>query len=204
MKKNFKLLLTVVVAVSIGFASCSEDEDTTPTPTPTPTDAGINTYTAKIFGDQVNNSAGSFFATSNGTVYTQAQAKANDSLVDLLYYYGATNKATIANPTDASAATIFDNATTGLQTWVVKNNTQLRSTLLTAEMFNAISADSTLTKLYTASAIGTALTATTDLAAGDVIAFKTVKNKSGFLKVVNIVENNGNADYITVDVKIQK
>ncbi len=204
MKKNFKLLLLVGLAVSIGFTSCTEDEDTTPTPTPTPTDAGINTYTAKIFGDQTNNSAGSFFATSNGTVYTQAQAKANDSLVDLVYYYGATNKATIANPTDADAATIFDNPTTGLQTWTKKNNTELRATILTADIFNTISADSTLTKLYTASAIGSALTDATDLAVGDVIAFKTVKNKQGFLKVVTIIENNSNADYITVDVKVQK
>lgn len=204
MKKNFKALLMLGIVASVGFTACEKDEETTPTPTPTPTDAGINTYSAKIFGDQSNNSAGSFFATSNGTVYTQANAKANDSIVDLLYYYGATNMATIANPSDADAGTIFNNATTGLQTWTTKNNTQLRETILTAEVFNAISADSTLTQLYTASATGSAMTEATSLAAGDVIAFKTVKNKSGFIKVVSIVENGGSGDYIQVDVKVQK
>ena len=203
MKKNFRFLLMLGMAVSIGFTACEKEEDE-PTPNPTPTDAGINTYSAKIFGDQANNSAGSFFSASNGMVYTQAQAKANDSVVDLLYYYGATNRATLANPTDADAATIFDNVTTGLQTWVTKNNTEIRSTLLTAEMFNAVAADSTLIQLYDAAAGGPAGTAATDLAVGDVIAFKTTKNKKGFIKVVTIIENNSNADYITVDVKVQK
>ncbi len=193
------------LVASVGFTACSEDEET-PTPTPTPTDAGVNTYTEKIYGDQANNSAGSFFSTSNGTVYTQAQAKTNASSVDFLYYYGATNKATIAAPNDAPAATIYDNATTGLQTWSVKNATELRGTLLTADLFNAITADSTLTKMYDNFALGTAATSATDLAEGDVIAFKTVGNKKGFVKVVSIVENGTTAtgDYIKVDVKVQK
>ncbi len=204
MKKNLKLFLLVGLVASVGLTSCSKDEETTVTPTPT--DAGITAYSDKIYGDQANNSAGSFFATSTGTVYTQALAKTNAASVDFLYYYGATNKATLAAPNDAPAATIYDNATNGLQTWSVKNATEIRETMLTADIFNAVAADSTLTQLYDAAAIGAAATSATDLAVGDVVAFKTVGNKKGFIKVVAIVENGTTAtgDYIKVDVKVQK
>lgn len=204
MKKNLKLFLLVGLVASVGLTSCSKDEEVTPTPTPT--DAGITTYTAVIYGDQANNSAGSFYATTTGTVYTQALAKTNAASVDFLYYYGATNKATLAAPNDAPAATIFDNATNGLQTWSVKNATEIRATLLDAASFDVIVADSTLTDVYDLVATGAAATSSTDLAVGDVIAFKTVGNKKGFVKVVAIVENGTTAtgDYLKVDVKVQK
>ncbi|HSI91769.1 MAG TPA: hypothetical protein VK927_11670, partial [Adhaeribacter sp.] len=104
-------------------ATTNKDEVTERTITVTV--KSIETYTAKIMGNQ-NASVGSFFSATDGRIMTSAEAKASSGMVDILFYHSsptsgdivaANNAATIASPTDPKAQQIYNNATTGIQTW---------------------------------------------------------------------------------------
>lgn len=65
----------------------------------------INAFSMKILGAQ-SAATGSSFASIDGSVYTLAEAKANQAKVDWMYYYGATDLATLAAPDDADRKSV--------------------------------------------------------------------------------------------------
>jgi len=154
----------------------------------------INTYSAKLMGAQ-GAAAGSFFATTTGTVYTQANAASNSSIIDILYYYGATNEATLAAPSDALAGTIFNNSSTGLQTWAKRNETKFATTTISSSDFENIKDDALFTQ-------SPSVTYSNKLAVGNVVAFKTETGKKGLVRVDKIT--TGASGDITITVKVQK
>jgi hypothetical protein len=182
--------------LGLGFlTSCGTEEEVTPTLPTEPTET-IRTQTTKLLAGQSNNDAGSFYATAGtGTIYKQADAKANSAAVDFLYYYGANNQATIAAPNDTDAATVYSNATTGLQTWATRNATKFKATTLTAADFN----NATPATINTA-AEGANLAMAKTLAAGNTYAFITAGGKKGLINVANITGTQ--AGSITINVKI--
>ncbi len=167
---------------------------------PAPT---ITSYTDKVLGASQNNDIGSSFASIDGSVYVLADAKTNSNKVDFVYFYGATNKATIAAPSDADAQSVFSSGTSGIATWNTKNATVLGATTLTPAEFDAISSDTEI------SAVATGLTASkvNDIAINNVIAFETAPtsafaSKKGLIKITALTaENTGS---ITFEVKVQK
>ncbi|MDP4282402.1 MAG: hypothetical protein Q8867_09685 [Bacteroidota bacterium] len=157
----------------------------------------INTYTMKILGAQ-NNTTGSSFASSNGTVYVLSDAKANSTLIDWLYYYGASDLATIAAPNDAHAAEIYNSTTSGLQTWTKLNATKFK--LITDNVdFDAIGDDSVI---VSQTASGVTATRVPTLSASKLIAFVTEGGKKGIMKVESI--DGTNAGTMTISVKVQE
>lgn len=157
----------------------------------------ISTFSTKILGAQ-NAAAGSSFASIDGSVYSLAEAKANQTKVDWMYYYGATDLATLAAPDDAHAATIFTNATNGLQTWTTKNGTRFK--LVTdAITWDNITDDAVIVQ-QTAS--GVTETRITNLAAGKYLAFIAASGKKGLIKVENLT--TGDNGSITISVKVQQ
>lgn len=202
MKKNFKLLLLVGLAVSIGFTSCSEDEETTPTPTPV-TYGQINTYSAKLLGGQNNATLGSFFSTSTGTVIGSVDAGASTTLqssVDLVYFFGTTNGASIGAPNDATVATAHTGSTS-LPNWTIKNATKFVATSLTPANFIASMNDSLIKTIDTATISATLVP---QLTVGKIVAFKTAAGKYGIYHVAAIGGTTGSDREITIDVKVQK
>lgn len=202
MKKNFKLLLMVGLAVSIGFTSCTEDEDPAPTPTPT-TYGAISTYSAKMMGGQTNTSLGSFFASDSGIVYLSGATGASAALqgrIDLVYYFGTANQATLGAPNDSLTNVAHEN-NSSLSTWTVKNATKFYKTALTPVEF-MLSANDSLIKTVDAASI-TASSANL-LQVGSVVAFKTVAGKSGLIHVGSIDGTTGSDRSITINVKVQK
>jgi hypothetical protein len=150
-------------------------------------------FTAILMGAQ-SSTLGSCLDASTGTVYKISgdEAKTNASKVDILYYYGSANNATLAAPNDPTVdGTSAD--FTWTSTWSVKNATKFGTSNLdysavTAAQVNAI----------------TGLTATklVDLTVGSVVAFLTADSKKGVLKVTAL--DTGAAGKITVSVKIQE
>ncbi|MES2630127.1 MAG: hypothetical protein V4616_14275 [Bacteroidota bacterium] len=160
----------------------------------------ISTYTAKILG-AVNSSTGSFLSTGNGVVYTIANAKTNSSLIDFVYYYTTTNMASMAAPDDATAASIYNNASNGIQTWATKNSTKYaKAPLTSASTFDGINDGAGIGLAHlTASPNASSVTA---LAVGNVVTFTTAGGKDGVFKVSKITTGaNGS---ITIDVKVEK
>ena len=157
----------------------------------------INTFSMKILGAQQTTS-GSSFASIDGSIYNLADAKANASKVDWLYFYGATNHATLAAPDDLDAATIFNNATNGLQEWAVLNPTRFKKVTDAIDWDN-INDDAVI---VAQTATGVTLTKGNELAASDVLAFITSTGKKGLIKVNSI---SGTTDgTITISVKVQQ
>ncbi|RYF87281.1 MAG: hypothetical protein EOO03_10790 [Chitinophagaceae bacterium] len=185
------------------FTAVTNKNETT-TKTFTVNVAGVQTYTAKILGNQ-NASMGSSFASSNGMVYNLADAKTNSTLVDFMYYYSvggdrAADKASLISPDHAHAADIFS----AITTWTQRNTTEFKTGVSVAT-FNGATSGTAVQAAFTA-ATATASGKAMDLAVGDVIAFKTESGKHGLIHVKNITtpnSGNNNASELTVDVKVQ-
>ncbi|HBF87340.1 MAG TPA: hypothetical protein DDX39_01770 [Bacteroidales bacterium] len=156
----------------------------------------IDTYTAILMGAQSNATEGSFLATTTGTVYTQANANTNSSLIDIIYYYGSSNLATLCGPTEPTVNGGSGNLTlaTGLTT---QNATVLSTTTISASEFDAFDDDLEIAQL----SVGTA-TLVTSLAVDDVVSFKTAAGKIGVAKVTALTADATGS--ITLNVKVQQ
>ena len=151
----------------------------------------------KILGAQ-GSSTGSSFASIDGTVYKIADAKANAAKIDWLYFYGATNLATLASPNDAAAASVFNDPTNGLATWSVRNNTLFKKVTGPVD-WNGIVNDS-LIMIETAS--GVTNSKINSLVVNNYLSFITASGKKGMIKVEAI--NGNDSGTITISVKVQQ
>lgn len=107
---------------------------------------------------------------------------ANKSKVDLAFFFGATNKATLTSPTDATMQGLYS----GLN-WAGVNATLLYKTTMTTAAFDAVAAsnsDSLITSM--AAGITTWGSSLNMLTQGNVVLFKTAANKVGLIKVDNL------------------
>ena len=162
----------------------------------------IEEYKATLLGSQYAKE-GSFFSTTNGSVYTVATSAASSSLIDLIYYYSGGNGATIGGADDTN---ILD-AYKGISNWTTKNATRFASTTISTTDFDSIKDDSKIESLSTfmdTKKIG--------LAEGNVIAFKTAAGKKGMVKITKLTKGLNTVtqlqDYqfgtIEIVVKVQK
>lgn len=134
---------------------------------------------------------GSFMATATGTVMTKAEASANQASVDFAFYLGAINKSTFGAPSNADVKSVFD--LTG--SWTIFNNTLFQMASINAAEFDAIG-DSYMFPTFTGTEDDI-----NNLEADDVVFFKTVDDKLGYIKVNTI---NGKGDQINIDVIVQE
>lgn len=150
-------------------------------------------FTAVIMGAQ-SSTKGSCLDANAGTVYKISgdEAKTNAALIDMLYYYGSTNMATLAAPNDGTVDGTSGDFT-WTSSWSTKNATKFgESTLtygsVTAAQVNAI----------------TGLTATkvSGLTVGKTIEFMLADGKKGVLSVTALT--TGASGEITVAVKVQE
>ena len=135
-----------------------------------------------------NDDNGSFYSTVNKLVYNIADATANQSDIDFLFYLGAANGSTIASPADEDANSVY-----AISDWTTKNATMFATTSITADEFDAIG------DIYDFPAFTGDISGITNLESGNVIMFKTVADKLGLIKVNQI---NGRGDHISLDVII--
>jgi hypothetical protein len=169
----------------------------TVTTVPVTSNGPITAWTMKILGAQ-GNSTGSSFASINGNIYQLADAKSNAAKIDWLYYYGATNFATLASPKDSSAAQVFNDPTNGLKTWAIRNNTLFKKVTDVID-WNSITNDAVI---VAQTASGVTNTKINSLAVNDILSFIAVNGKKGMIKVESI---SGTTDgTITISVKVQQ
>ena len=159
----------------------------------------ITTYTDKLLGSY-SATEGSSFASVNGNVYNSTDAATNSDKVDLVYFYGATNYATFAAPSDSDAQTVFS----GISAWTTKNATVFGTTAITATAFDAMTDDSGIVTPAT----GLTSTKISSLEVNDVIAFETAStsanaSKKGLIKITDITGTGGTGT-ITFTVKVQE
>ncbi|NTV83017.1 MAG: hypothetical protein HGA23_01800, partial [Bacteroidales bacterium] len=159
--------------------------------------APIDSWTERLLGSW-NNPTGSSFASINGNVYTLDEAFANQSLIDYMYWWGASTSATIGAPDDANAALVFNTGDYKLDNWTTKNATRFKTTTVSSAAFDAMTDANDIIDIAT----GADQTRIPDLAADQVIAFVTVTGKHGLLRVKSFTE--GSDGTMTIDVKVEK
>jgi len=164
----------------------------------------ISKYTAKLLGDFNNPTVGSFFASSNGEVFSQADAKVNSNIIDFVYYHGVSNGPTLAAPSESDAMSIYDNASTGLQTWSNRNDTKFKMLLsfTTSDFDEAWEADNDIAIVDNATDVTSEKA--NQLEEGDIFAFITEAGKKGLVKVVEITGIPNSDGTITIDVMVQE
>lgn len=127
---------------------------------------------------------------------------ANKAKMDLAFFYGATNKATLTSPTDATMQGLYSGS--GIS-WTGVNATLLYKTSMTTAAFDAIAASNT-DSLITSMAAGVTTWGSSInlLAQGNVILFKTSANKLGLIKVDNLTGTQANDAEINLVIISQK
>jgi hypothetical protein len=167
----------------------------------TTTSAPINTYTAVLLGGQENPNLGSFYSTIDNAVMKLAAARSNSQTVDMVYYYGTTNHASIV--------AVSDNQLQGVPSfvecasWPTQNETKFK--LTTGVDWSTITDESGIL----ANATDLTVTHINQLAVGDIVSFQTATtssnpSKKGMYKVMEVNGTGGADRSITIEVKIQK
>lgn len=167
----------------------------------TTTSTPINTYTAVLMGGQENPNMGSFYTTEIDSVMKLAAARQNQGKIDLVYYYGATNKASIVAVSDAQLADVP--AFSECSTWTTRNATKFK--LTSGIDWSTITDESGIT----ANATDLTVTHINQLKVNDIVAFETAATSSNPSKkglyIVKAISGSAGADRsITIEVKIQK
>ena len=119
-----------------------------------------------------------------------------------MYFYGATNYATLAAPDDGDVSSVFASAD-GPANWTTRNSTRFATTSLSSSDFDSMLDD----MLIVENATGAAETKVNNLAVGNVVAFVTDADKSGgakmgLIKIVSV--DSGASGSVTISVKVQQ
>lgn len=154
-------------------------------------------FTAILLGAQ-QNAEPSCLDVNTGVRYSISDNNTanNSAVIDILYYYGTQNNATLAAPNDPSVNGTGTNSFnwTGEGTgWNVQNATKFAISSLDY---------STVTKEQINDITGLSASLAKTLALGNVVAFQTSEGKKGLLKVTALV--TGATGTITIAVKIQE
>ncbi len=161
----------------------------------------INSYNNIVLGAQVNSLIGGSFASFDGTVYNLPDAKANSSKVDIIFFYGQTNMATLSAPSNLTDLNQIFTTVSNPSTWATKNATKLLKN-------NSLNFEGITDGTAIPNVNATGAAKVSNVAVGDVICFRTAStsanpNKNGVLKVVAISGNTSTAT-ITFNVKMEK
>lgn len=150
-----------------------------------------------ILGAQNNSNEGGFLSLSNFQNFTLTEAKIDQQIIDMVYYFGE-DANTIASPGANIEAGIFDEASAPI-TWDIRNTTLYIYTYISSQEFDNIQNDSLLLISYIE---GEGKRKAKNLMPGDVFSFKTQDSRFGLFKVNDVVgESEGT---ISIDLKIQQ
>lgn len=140
-----------------------------------------------------NDASGSFYSTSENTVYTIDECSASintQGTIDFVFFKGSVNSNTLAAPDDPDASTI---PVFNLSNWVIKNDTRFNEIDMTAAEFDAIGS----TYLFPEFNYSLETTKINNLSVGQVYLFQTASWQVGLIKIVDLYSRG---DLITFDV----
>ncbi|SMG24018.1 hypothetical protein SAMN05661096_01436 [Marivirga sericea] len=173
-------------------------------------DEPIASFSAILLGAQGNTNPG-FVNALSGETATYGEARdasgLNNSTIDFAYYYGNSNRNTIASIDDAGLNAVYEATNPDLSiedNFGTRNSTRFLITDLSPEDFDNIETNSEL--VANAESEVTTNSSATQLSEGSVIAFKLDEDRGsylGLIKVVSIDDTNGNGT-ITIEVKVQE
>jgi len=159
----------------------------------------INKIWAKM-GAQQNTTDLSYYSLSTKMNYNTADAKTNQTLIDMLCAYDATNALHLVSP---AAPGLPEPFLTDMATWITKNNTKFctPTTAISVQQFdNIVSED--LLKTSFSTVVANQKNKAKSLKVNDIYSFLTSSNKYGLFKVTSVT--TGSAGKVSIEIKIQK
>lgn len=168
-----------------------------------PTFSLINS-SAVLLGAQGNSANGSFYNAVDNQVLRYTQAQANSAVVDLLYYWGATNNHTIARLGDDGAEAVFAAVNLPITGFTPQPETEFLQTNVTSANFDAIiSAAGLRAAVNTDQEINQS--SITGLTLGSVFLVELADDRGGNVGLARVAQiggpENGNGT-ITLDMKL--
>ena len=163
---------------------------------PPPQGKPIHTWDNKSLGSfgpaGWGGSAGSSFVTSNGTIYTQNDARTNSASVDFIYYND------MGSHTISSPKSTPNDINSTLVNWGTRRGTKLqRLTSVTTSQFDSMTDD----QLIVANVTSITSESVTSIATGHIIGFITDGGKRGMIKINSV---GSPANHINITVKVQQ
>lgn len=157
----------------------------------------INTHSPQTIGSWTN-AAGSYYASVDGTVYTQSTVAGHESEIDFVFYRGNANGATLCAPSNTELQSGGSLASNYLcSTWSSPNATKFGSNV------SMTWADVTDDEEIVANTSGLTATAATNLSVANIIPFVTASGKKGLLTVTALDDTYASGS-ITIEVKVQQ
>lgn len=167
----------------------------------------ITTYSSVKLSAQDDAAGNSFFLVANGNLYTQQNAEANQSDINIITYFGdklvPSTEFTLSSPGESDVATFYPM----IANWATpKNETRYKpdSLSISQPAFDAAYNDSLIITNYTSATIGKRKFKI--VRAGYVIPFQVtigpLSGKRGLIKIKSIQEGTGG--HIIADIKVQK
>jgi len=157
----------------------------------------IRTMNDIVLGGQENSAVGSFFSLDDTLVMNLQQAFENQSLADIVYYYGQ-YEGTLASPNEAEAPGFFTGPQ-GIANWTVKNETRYDTTMITAQMFDQSENDSLILSAYEPTA---GKKKGKYIQPGMVFSFRSPEGKLGLIKIQEVTP--APAGSVKMNIKIQQ
>ncbi|HYG17132.1 MAG TPA: hypothetical protein VEC12_15350 [Bacteroidia bacterium] len=178
------------------YQTNSQDSSVSVAFTIKPGPGAVATRTNIEMGAQNNASLGSFLDFQNLQVLTLAQANSKQNLVDVIHYYGATNKTTLTSADDAQVNQLFPSITN----WAKRKGTRYLKTGMTASEFDALKDGDPIADIDANFSSGIFTSRANLLQVGDVVAFYTDMGLFyGLFKVTHV--NTGSTGSIKLDLK---
>ena len=164
--------------------------------------APVKAFTQTILAAPLANGASkTFMSTIDGKTYGFAAADAETAKFwDLGYYYGNTQKASLASAFNYPTDIVNISTVSGIPADQL-NKCYFTISTTTSGEFDAID---TRSELDFVSASTSSPQRITDLSAGDIVEFVDGYGKKGLIRVAGIVTGSGTSGKITIDVKVQR
>jgi len=150
-----------------------------------------------------DNTTGSFCASFEGTVYTIGELKGagNYADIDIIYYYGATNKTALFSPKAIVDNDISWGELLPVSSWTTINETKFRKAAATDfdnATYNSVATLGGLADLDLANGGDNPIEG---LAVGDAYAFKTADAKYGIFSITSVTGTNDGTIGITIKIQ---
>lgn len=150
----------------------------------------LESFSAKLlYAPAKDGSSETLIDLESGSTFTLNNGANNSSSIDLGYYYGSNNEATLVDP-NTYPSSVYDIS------WSTLNETELQTT---SANFAELSTSNDITTQWS----NNASNEITNLSVNDVLLFKTTNNSYGAIKVQEISGTYNQGDYIKLDIKVE-
>ena len=159
---------------------------------------GINSFSAKLLAAPLSDgTSNTFISLFNGEIYKISDGEEFASLWDFGYFFGNSNKASLASSSNYPTDIVDIPTISGVAESELNEFLFAKSTLTTTD-FENVSSSGDLNSIVTPTA-----QRVTQLEVDDIVEFEDQYGNKGLIRVTAIVEGFGNDGAITFDVKVQ-